>query len=270
MKTCSLNFYVNLLAFICIGLIGSTLLTKAMPINDRLPKRSSDSTPTELDMQQTTRTIADGEKGPNKHDNESGEESSTTSDTGTVSMRRGSESAANKRFVHQLLPSPAVAIPVLVSPPSQEEIDDLMSSSKGMFSLSELAELQEGCFMRNMSKNDVRIKSLGLKTCHEMDRKLKRAAPTKGSVYCPWTYKCDYNEQRYPRYLIQAECSTDYCHSGCNNTGSGAPQGQCVPITVKVQILKPKNVGSYGSGSGIEWSKHNEHIKLGCKCSGQY
>ena len=274
MRTCSLSLYVNLLAFICIGLIASTLLTKAMPLKDSLPKTSKDSTPTELEMQLTTKTIADGEKRPNKHDNESGEESTTTSDTATVSIRRGSESSANKRFIHQLLPSPSVAIPVIVSPPSQEEIDDLMSSSKGMLSLSELAELQEGSFLHNTSTNDVRSRSLGEKTCQEMERKLNHTAPTEGSVYCPWRYKCDYDEQRYPRYLIQAVCLSDYCHNGCNNTGSsgehGSLQGHCIPISVKVKILKPKIIGSYGSGSVIEWRKHNKRIRLGCKCSSQY
>ena len=274
MRMYSLNFYVNLLSFICIGLIASTLLTKAMPLKDRLPKRSRDSSPTELEMQLTTRLIADGEKRQNKRDNESGEENTITSapDTAAVSTRRGSESTVDKRFV-QLLPSPSVPIPVLISPPSQEEIDDLMESSNGMLSLSELAELQESYFLHNSSTNDVRSKSLGDKTCREMERKLKHAAPTEGSVYCPWTYKCNYSEQRYPRYLIQANCLNDYCHSGCNNTGSGehgSPQGHCIPITVVVQILKPKIVGSYGSGDDIEWSKHNKRIRLGCKCGSQY
>lgn len=275
MRMCSLNFYVNLLAFICIGLIASTLLTKAMPLKDTVPKRSKDSTPTELEMQLTTRLIADGEKRQNKRDNESGEENTITSDPDIAaeSMRRGSESTEDKRFVYQLVPSPSVPIPVLMSPPSQEEIDDLMASSNGMLSLSELAELQESSFLHNSSTNDVRSRSLGEKTCQEMERKLKHAAPTEGSVYCPWTYKCNYTEQRYPRYIIQAECSNDYCHSGCNNTGSGEhglPQGHCVPITVVVQILKPKIVGSYGSGNDIEWSKHNKHIRLGCKCVSRY
>ncbi len=39
---------------------------------------------------------------------------------------------------------------------------------------------------------------------------LSQVVPDNSSVLCPYTYKCDYDPSKYPRYIITAECSTKY------------------------------------------------------------
>ena len=102
-------------------------------------------------------------------------------------------------------------------------------------------------------------------TCHEMEAKLNNAIPANKSP-CPWTYKCNYKENRFPQYIINAQCT--------NSTCSGCSQGQvasCAPIKVLVRVyicpseLKIQSGSQIGNYEVDQGWKEIE-VNVGCMC----
>ncbi len=85
---------------------------------------------------------------------------------------------------------------------------------------------------------------------------LSKVVPDNSSVLCPYTYKCDYDPSRYPRYIITAECSTKYP----TNETSVPHEHRCGPFgTITLGVLRH---------NGDSWNTENlanRTIHHGCQ-----
>lgn len=105
--------------------------------------------------------------------------------------------------------------------------------------------------------------SLGERNCDEVKKMLATLAPKKEDVLCPWDYLCSYDEERYPKYIITAICSTTRCKRGCSTSGYSL----CRPIIYPMQILKVQESGACHNGTDqVAWTAETHNIILGCEC----
>lgn len=81
--------------------------------------------------------------------------------------------------------------------------------------------------------------------CHRITRRLDYAmAPiARKSQSCNWNYTCNYEENRYPHYIIQANCINDECvakrsSNGCISGCDGRFLNTCHPLTVPMTVLR--------------------------------
>ena len=87
--------------------------------------------------------------------------------------------------------------------------------------------------------------------CRSMEKKLN--LHVENIEVCPWKYICDYQENRYPQYILQAECKRQH-ESTCD---SDSPK-QCTPIAAVVPVVVPVSIGVNdsltlsGSGNGVD------------------
>ena len=81
-------------------------------------------------------------------------------------------------------------------------------------------------------------------TCNNIRDKLNAAV--KAVNVCPWTYKCTYQENRYPRYILQAECSHNYEIKSVGTCNKDIPTlQQCKSIVIPdIPVLIEDNAGS--------------------------
>ncbi len=85
---------------------------------------------------------------------------------------------------------------------------------------------------------------------------LSKVVPDNSSVLCPYTYKCDYDPSRYPRYIITAKCSTKYPTNDTQDE-SVAHVHRCElfgEITLAVQ-----------RHNGESWNTEDKTIHHGCE-----
>ena len=104
---------------------------------------------------------------------------------------------------------------------------------------------------------------MSVDTCNEMTRKLNNAAPSSSSS-CPWEYYCHFQANRFPQYIVQANCSMSHCQ-GCSSSGSFEP-GNCEAVTIPLDVYKcsASEVDPLGIPASGEWIK--EEIQVACQC----
>lgn len=110
-------------------------------------------------------------------------------------------------------------------------------------------------------------------SCNEMVRKLNNAAPSINSS-CPWDYSCDFKVNRFPQYIIQANCLKSHCNGGsCENENAVMEQLECIPVEVPLDVYEcseaTPSLESIVQGGASEqaeglWTK--AHIVVGCQC----
>lgn len=65
---------------------------------------------------------------------------------------------------------------------------------------------------------------------------------------CPWNYTCTYNHNRYPHYLLQANCRYSQHIPSCKD--DKPPQLKtCIPITAMFSVLMATEESGNGKGS---------------------
>ncbi len=105
-----------------------------------------------------------------------------------------------------------------------------------------------------LTDGDIKEDPVGV--CRHMESKFNAFA--KNIETCPWNYTCNYNENRYPQYMLQANCLRQYEFKPVTSTdcaGKTDSPKQCIPITtlVRVQIkTEDDNDSTIGSGSQDE------------------
>ena len=109
---------------------------------------------------------------------------------------------------------------------------------------------------------------ISVDSCKEMTRKLNSVAPSTNSS-CPWEYTCEFKANRFPQYIIQANCLKTHC-AGCSEDGSREP-GVCEAVEIPLTVYECSNEDQYGSqlgsigiNTGGEWIK--EHVRVACQC----
>lgn len=112
---------------------------------------------------------------------------------------------------------------------------------------------------------DSYFQTKGERNCEDIERILKRSAPK--DALCPWKYNCTYDRERYPKYIIKAECENSFCKKGCDAKEDTFTY--CQPLTYNMNVLKVKNPGAClkGASSTAEWHIVKESVALGCQCS---
>ena len=113
-------------------------------------------------------------------------------------------------------------------------------------------------------------------TCNVIKETLNQAV-SKVKL-CPWNYSCDYQENRYPRYLVQAKCVKQYeiiKQDSCSEDSTPEVK-MCeeikVPATTLVSRLQDDQVSS-GSGDyetekqESRWLYDNIELHVGCVIS---
>ena len=107
-----------------------------------------------------------------------------------------------------------------------------------------------------------------VEACNEMTRLLNNVAPSINSS-CPWEYTCEYKQNRFPQYLIQANCLKSFCE-GCSSDDSTNEPGKCSPVEIPLSVYECTNdVNVVGSLPVIhtkgEWIK--ERVRVACQCN---
>ena len=105
---------------------------------------------------------------------------------------------------------------------------------------------------------------------------LTRQPRIEGTPLCSWDYKCDYNRNRIPQYLWQADCSNS---SPPTELTSGATAGctectvyECTPIYYKIPVLtlqldsNPQNCNPFSLQEAI-WLWELKEIPIACSCN---
>ena len=170
--------------------------------------------------------------------------------------------------------------------PPKTLIDNLNENpnTAAMISLSELAEAQEvyrsqgttttttttTVAYQSIQKRSDTEYTEAENVCADVLKRLNLSVTPNSD--CPWRYTCDYVGNRFPRYIIQANCTKySYCQIGCGNV-----EKICRPITAQMTVL----YGDCNVSSGEEeeqypgirnpesnWSTEQFEITLGCKCT---
>ncbi len=74
--------------------------------------------------------------------------------------------------------------------------------------------------------------------CSKLERNyLGKVVPDNSSVLCPYTYKCDYDPFRYPRYIITAKNLTTYPTNDTDGSGVHC----CKPFGILELAVRQKN-----------------------------
>lgn len=119
-----------------------------------------------------------------------------------------------------------------------------------------------------------------LDSCNEMVRKLNNSAPSVNST-CPWRYHCEFKVNRFPQYIIRADCLNSYCEgascAGAGNEYAALEQRKCRPVGISLDVyecsestpsfeaIKGGTAGSSGSLQTGEWIK--TEVNVGCHCN---
>uniref|UniRef100_A0A1X7VXB1 Uncharacterized protein n=1 Tax=Amphimedon queenslandica TaxID=400682 RepID=A0A1X7VXB1_AMPQE len=280
----------RLFTFLCVGVIIFNLLVtgcSSFPIpehssqRDYTPDTSNGTIAVPLDSQQNNTELPPV--------NYSAEEKSAPSPHGRVSNPAGSESASSsnkegstlKRHVSttaSIIPTTVVTVSNPEDPcqPPKESIENLERLGVGeanyasIMSMNELLQDKRHDDMDNETiaergsyhvYTNSYFQSIGERNCEAMERILKNSSPKE--VLCPWTYNCTYDRERYPKYIVQAECKQAECTKGCNSK----EKTHCAPVTpYRMKVLKVKNAGACLNGSPATWEIRDESIHLGCEC----
>ena len=105
---------------------------------------------------------------------------------------------------------------------------------------------------------------------------MTRQSRFEGTPLCSWDYKCDYNRNRIPQYLWQADCSHS---SPPPELTSGATSGctectvyECTPIYYKIPVLtlqldsNPQNCNPFSLQEAV-WLWELKEIPVACSCN---
>ncbi len=103
---------------------------------------------------------------------------------------------------------------------SKEALSDTPQNYQSpLFAYSELLE-RHSLTKSEHSEESRKKKSSADNECSDIERNyLGKVVPDNSSVLCPYTYKCDYDPFRYPRYIITAKNLTTYPINDTDGSG---------------------------------------------------
>lgn len=130
-----------------------------------------------------------------------------------------------------------------------------------LYALSERAELMT---LKRYNSTRPPNTDEGEQICKEIESALNSSiALNINSTPCPWRYKCDYMENRYPHYFIRVDCSLrQRCsHSRCTATGN------CVGMRGGFMHSHTLVGDCSADGSSSAWQTAPiSDVYVGCKC----
>jgi len=105
---------------------------------------------------------------------------------------------------------------------------------------------------------------------------LTRQSTTYGTPLCSWNYTCDYNRNRIPQYLWQADCSNSSPPTELTRVSGATADCQectvyeCEPINYKIPVLmlesNPRNCNPFSLQEAV-WSWEIKEIPVACSCN---
>jgi len=105
---------------------------------------------------------------------------------------------------------------------------------------------------------------------------LTRQPTTYGTPLCSWNYTCDYNRNRIPQYLWQADCSNSSPPTELTRVSGATADCQectvyeCEPINYKIPVLmlesNPRNCNPFSLQEAV-WSWEIKEIPVACSCN---
>lgn len=282
----------RLFTFLCVGVIIFNLLVtgcSSFPIpehssqRDYTPDTSNGTIAVPLDSQQNNTELP-----PVNYSAE--DKSAAPSPHGRVSDAAVSEAANSKskegstlkRYVSTTASPPIPTTVLTVSNPEdpcqppKESIESLERLGGGEANYASIMSMNE--LLQDKRHDDIDnetmtekgsyhvytssyFQSVGERNCEAMERILNNSSPK--DVLCPWTYNCTYDRERYPKYIVKAECKQAQCTKGCNSQ----EKTHCAPATpYRMKVLKVQNAGACFNGSPAKWDITTEFINLGCEC----
>lgn len=104
-------------------------------------------------------------------------------------------------------------------------------------------------------------KEVGSVVCSQVEAMLQVTAPSNKTTSCPHQYQCSFDNQRYPKYIIEMVCVQEYCSSDCGGLN------QCKPETVPFLVLKTDDDECWVDGSTSQWVSEMQTVDVGCSCA---
>ena len=105
--------------------------------------------------------------------------------------------------------------------------------------------------------------------CNDIISMANQNLPNDTQTPCPWRYTCSYHQDKFPHYILEANCLSDYCTYPCRRERSPAtgPSSlkQCVKYSTTFSYLKLPENGCDGTNSENEIKTMT--IAIGCACS---
>ena len=105
--------------------------------------------------------------------------------------------------------------------------------------------------------------AIGSTVCSEIVTLLRVVVPNNKTSSCPYQYQCNFDDQRYPKYLIEMTCTQSQCSSNCSQLSECRPKH----FSLIVATLKDKENCSTGLHDASQWDVTGHHINVGCSCA---
>ena len=94
-----------------------------------------------------------------------------------------------------------------------------------------------------------------------------------GTPLCSWNYTCDYNRNRIPQYLWQADCSRSSPPPELTTSATAdceCPRYECTPVFYKIPLLtletNTRNCDPFSLQDAV-WSWSLEEVPVACSCN---
>ena len=98
--------------------------------------------------------------------------------------------------------------------------------------------------------------------CRDVMSMANRNLPNDTQTPCPWNYTCSYHPDKYPHYILEANCLKEYCTFPCGQ--SEIANKQCVRYSTTHSFLKLPDNGC--DGTQFEENIEDMTIYIGCDC----
>ena len=96
--------------------------------------------------------------------------------------------------------------------------------------------------------------------CSQMETMLEEIAPTNKTSSCPYQYRCNFDQQRYPKFIIELTCKQKYCSSNCNQLS------ECKQKSFSLSVARTDNENCSDEEGSSQWTVAPQKINVGCSC----
>ena len=87
--------------------------------------------------------------------------------------------------------------------------------------------------------------------------------PESSSAMCSWTYECDYEQWRFPKYILHTQCDTHkYTYERQDETRE-RKDCQCRALNRSIKVLRFAGCDKTGYA---EWKLEPYIVRVGCIC----
>lgn len=162
--------------------------------------------------------------------------------------------------------APPMEVPCAPTVTQINEIRIRNFNNNPLHSLSERAEeLHNMLSLSLQSREDQRV-NISDMVCNTIEDEMNSKHGTNlNNTACPWTYRCNYRSNRYPRYSVEASCTKTFC--SYPNCPEGATyRKHCLPVRIGTRHLLELVSACTASDSGTWVRSRPEFVNIACKC----